>query len=190
MLLRPLCDSQQTNNHPEASFTCWWGWFGLLVCRCVDGCFGGHSGGETPGLIPNPEAKPSSADGTALGRVWESRTPPDSTLKRPTRATGWAFFVPESRPNHARTRTRESAAFHGGTDLLEQRRCFGDRTVREHRQSEASVVGPATHRQVSGIRLRRSALHRAAQFAGVHLVDVDDGALIVGDQVEGGVEVV
>ena len=27
--------------------------------------FGGHSGGETPGPIPNPEVKPSSADGTA-----------------------------------------------------------------------------------------------------------------------------
>src|SRR2546421_3769546 len=38
---------------------------------------GGHSGGETPGHIPNPEAKPSSADGTAPARVWESRTPPD-----------------------------------------------------------------------------------------------------------------
>src|SRR5262249_54092603 len=36
-----------------------------------------HGGGETPGLIPNPEAKPSSADGTAPERVWESRTPPD-----------------------------------------------------------------------------------------------------------------
>src|SRR6266545_1404410 len=40
---------------------------------------GGHSGGETPGHIPNPEAKPSSADGTAPARVWESRTPPDKT---------------------------------------------------------------------------------------------------------------
>ena len=34
------------------------------------------SGGETPGPIPNPEAKPARADGTALGRVWESRLPP------------------------------------------------------------------------------------------------------------------
>jgi hypothetical protein len=32
--------------------------------------------GETPGPIPNPEAKPFCADGTALVRVWESRTPP------------------------------------------------------------------------------------------------------------------
>ena len=34
------------------------------------------SGRETPGPIPNPEAKPARADGTALGRVWESRLPP------------------------------------------------------------------------------------------------------------------
>ena len=34
--------------------------------------------GETPGPIPNPEAKTHSADGTAPGRVWESRSPPDT----------------------------------------------------------------------------------------------------------------
>jgi hypothetical protein len=33
---------------------------------------------ETPGYIPNPEAKPHSADGTAGGTLWESRTPPNS----------------------------------------------------------------------------------------------------------------
>lgn len=32
---------------------------------------------ETPGYIPNPEAKPYSADGTAGGTLWESRTPPN-----------------------------------------------------------------------------------------------------------------
>jgi hypothetical protein len=36
-----------------------------------------NSEGETPGPIPNPEAKPFSADGTALVAGWESRTPPD-----------------------------------------------------------------------------------------------------------------
>ena len=36
--------------------------------------------GETPGPIPNPEAKTHSADGTASGRVWESRSPPDNFL--------------------------------------------------------------------------------------------------------------
>ena len=38
--------------------------------------FGGHSGGETPGPIPNPEVKPSRADGTALETGWESRSLP------------------------------------------------------------------------------------------------------------------
>src|ERR1700742_5385408 len=37
---------------------------------------GGHSEGETPGPIPNPEVKPFCADGTARGTAWESRTPP------------------------------------------------------------------------------------------------------------------
>ena len=31
---------------------------------------------ETPGPIPNPEAKPARADGTATGRLWESKLPP------------------------------------------------------------------------------------------------------------------
>jgi hypothetical protein len=42
--------------------------------------FGGHSEGETPGPIPNPEVKPFSADGTAPETVWESRTPPDTNI--------------------------------------------------------------------------------------------------------------
>ena len=37
---------------------------------------GGHSPGETPGPIPNPEAKTWHGDGTAPDRVWESSTPP------------------------------------------------------------------------------------------------------------------
>src|SRR4051795_11843744 len=41
-------------------------------------CYGGHSERETPGHIPNPEAKTLSADGTAGVTLWESRTPPDS----------------------------------------------------------------------------------------------------------------
>jgi hypothetical protein len=45
--------------------------------------FGDHGEGETPGSIPNPEAKPFSADGTALVKVWESRTSPDNYSKEP-----------------------------------------------------------------------------------------------------------
>src|SRR5437879_3881402 len=47
-----------------------------LMARNSLSRFGGHSGGETPGPIPNPEVKPSSADGTALETGWESRSPP------------------------------------------------------------------------------------------------------------------
>src|SRR3954465_4050873 len=55
--------------------------------------FGGHSGGETPGLIPNPEVKPSSADGTAPETVWESRTPPDINMTERAAWTGGPFCV-------------------------------------------------------------------------------------------------
>lgn len=43
--------------------------------------------GKHPVSIPNLEVKPDSADGTATGRSWESRTPPDiHTVKgHPTR---------------------------------------------------------------------------------------------------------
>src|SRR3954447_536388 len=44
--------------------------------------FGGFGEGETPGPIPNPKAKPFSADGTALETVWESRTPPDLNQRK------------------------------------------------------------------------------------------------------------
>ena len=51
--------------------------------------YGGHSVGETPGPIPNPEAKTHSADGTAPGRVWESRSPPDNHYSQaPTHSVG------------------------------------------------------------------------------------------------------
>src|SRR5680860_63926 len=44
--------------------------------------FGGHSERETPGSIPNPAVKPFSADGTASGSLWESRTSPDINVCR------------------------------------------------------------------------------------------------------------
>ena len=56
------------------------GWGDICMARlgglCVPCFCGGYSGRETPGPIPNPEAKPASADGTALDRVWESKSPP------------------------------------------------------------------------------------------------------------------
>ena len=46
------------------------------------------SGRETPGPISNPEAKPTCADGTALGRVWESKTPPTKNFTVNVRERG------------------------------------------------------------------------------------------------------
>jgi hypothetical protein len=60
--LHPLCDPEHT--------------IASTVFLFLNSVVGGYGGGGTPGPIPNPEAKPSSADGTALARVWESRSPP------------------------------------------------------------------------------------------------------------------
>ena len=43
--------------------------------------------GKRPVSIPNPEAKPDSADGTAPARVRESRTPPSTNINWPGTAT-------------------------------------------------------------------------------------------------------
>ena len=56
---------------------------------------GGHSIGETPGNIPNPEAKPNNADGTAPDRVWESRKPPQPHHKK-----GWGVEQRKPRNTH------------------------------------------------------------------------------------------
>ena len=62
----PLCGSQPTQTPTR------WGqseyWLNHLVVVIA--------AGKRPASIPNLEAKPASADGTAPGRVWESRTPP------------------------------------------------------------------------------------------------------------------
>lgn len=55
--------------------------------------YGGHSERETPGPIPNPEVKPFSADGTATGRLWESRTSPDIFSVEATHLGGLYVFL-------------------------------------------------------------------------------------------------
>ena len=70
--------------------------------------------GKRPAPIPNLEAKPASADGTAPGRVWESRTPPQhtfavgswNTVPRPHR-----FVIPTTRHRPTQARLALSAAF-------------------------------------------------------------------------------
>src|SRR5687768_3541121 len=58
-----------------------------MLVRICSQSYGGHGERETPGPIPNPEAKPLSADGTALETGWESRTPPDNHYQTGVRAT-------------------------------------------------------------------------------------------------------
>ena len=66
----------------------------------LDTRFGGHSEGETPGPIPNPEVKPFSADGTAPETRWESRTPPNTLQEGPppTPTRGRPFIL--TTPTH------------------------------------------------------------------------------------------
>ena len=71
-----------------------------MLCRLKhQQCFGGHSERETPGHIPNPEAKALSADGTAGGTLWESRTPPDFFWKGAPERSGAPSSA--SGPTHA-----------------------------------------------------------------------------------------
>ena len=79
------------------------GWFRCRPIRVIgrlEWFCGGHGPGETPGPFPNPEAKAWHGDGTALERVWESSTPPHSTLGVPVErnAPGTPFFCLLCRP--------------------------------------------------------------------------------------------
>ena len=94
-----------TNTHARARalVACGIGKVGHKVC-------GGHSTGETPSNIPNLEAKPGNANGTAIDRSWESRTPPQHNHTKttrpppplPARRPGWG--APAYPPTHT-TRT-------------------------------------------------------------------------------------
>ena len=82
----------------------------------VDKICGGHGQGETPGPIPNPEAKALHGDGTAPERVWESSAPPLShdTVppgRAPTGSRGVPRFPPHTR---GRARRRDGRAGKSG----------------------------------------------------------------------------
>ena len=77
--MRVLGVGSHTDNRIESNKT--------TAAHCPRSRLGGHSDRETPGPIPNPEAKPDSADGTAPARVRESRTPPSTHFNWPGTAT-------------------------------------------------------------------------------------------------------
>ena len=74
--LQPLYESHSTHTPQHKKR-------GSGITQASDHFCGGHSSGETPGNIPNPEAKPTNANGTAPDRVWESRTPPQYNSTKP-----------------------------------------------------------------------------------------------------------
>ena len=86
----------------------------------VDKICGGHGQGETPGPIPNPEAKALHGDGTAPERVWESSAPPLSHDTVPPGRAPWApggflFFPPRARGRGRTTQPRIPRGRRAGT---------------------------------------------------------------------------
>ena len=75
--MQPLYESHSTHNPPTNR-----GWGSMRDFAVV------IAWGKRPEPIPNLEAKPHSADGTAPGRVWESRTPPQHHPKEEGRGQG------------------------------------------------------------------------------------------------------
>ena len=118
------------------------------------------SGGETPGPIPNPEAKPARADGTAPGRRWESRLPPTQQLHTNTRHTptqlvcGGCSLYPAPSTHHARA----SRTLH-----CRHRRHPTDSATRTPRQ--AGRLSPVTDNTGNALRTPRL---RTADNAGTY----------------------
>ena len=85
----PLCNIRHTTHAQTCVHTT------RKIQQALNNRVGGDSGWETPGPIPNPEAKPTHADGTAPGRMWESRTPPTTNKIRrpPTITVGGLLFT-------------------------------------------------------------------------------------------------
>src|SRR3954471_18148584 len=125
---RPLCGSRETNrtppDHPAGSINRSINRGGWGPGRTSRQCFGGHSDGETPGSIPNPEAKPVSADGTARGTGWESRSPPN--------IHSWVAVIPpapHTRPPERTTATQHFATPHQPTHHPRRRDRYGEPLV-------------------------------------------------------------
>ncbi len=96
-------------------------------------------GGETPGPIPNPEAKPARADGTAPGREWESRLPPTQQLQN------------RKHPRHFPHRDHGAGAFSRPPSV---------KNVKERRNAARQTTGP----QSRDARTVNASAHQSLQF--------------------------
>ena len=103
----PLCGSQPTQPHTLGDLSEYWLNHLVVVIAA----------GKRPASIPNLEAKPASADGTAPGRVWESRTPPQQPSKGGARNTRSKGPTPLRIPSHRRAHNAQTFNT-GGTACL------------------------------------------------------------------------
>ncbi len=65
----------------------------LSRCKNLISLSGGNGGGATPVPISNTEVKPSSADGTALVTVWESKSLPEDFFCCTHLASSFSWFL-------------------------------------------------------------------------------------------------
>lgn len=126
--------------------------------HCPPRRLGGHSDRDTPGPIPNPEAKPDSADGTAPARVRESRTPPSThhrvgplrstpDLKGPTPRTGPDKSVHPRAPRTTPVAPGAATPSGGGPGrLLPGNQDMRELTAVPERKKDHGVSGPSARR--------------------------------------------
>lgn len=100
------------------------------------------AGGETPGPIPNPEAKPPSANGTAPTRERKSRTPPEHT---PPARAGPAP-QPGAHPHTGQTHkhTRRTPPPHGRRDAAKAAKGEETQRGKPRWRAPTSPVGSLT----------------------------------------------
>src|SRR6185369_201844 len=122
-----------------------WGWW-----RITRQCFGGFSGEGTPGPIPNPEAKFSSADGTAREAGWESRSPPNNPSRTPPHHPVWGCSACSGRAANQTT----TPAVRGDRDRLGERAPAGRPSAR--RAPGSASGGPCRRALAAGSRGRRA----------------------------------
>ena len=110
------------------------------------------AGGETPGPIPNPEAKPPSANGTAPTRERKSRTPPEHTPPaRAGPAPQPGAHPARAGPHpHPYNTTKVIQRAHGGALLC------GPLALRWTTAVRPSFPGAEVHVSASGAQRRRA----------------------------------
>ena len=137
--INPPPPTRTTHARARALVACGIGKVGHKVC-------GGHSTGETPSNIPNLEAKPGNANGTAIDRSWESRTPPQHNHTKTTRPPP---PLPARRPGwgapaypHPHTPTQRTQSTHNTTQRTQSTHAHARTRTRAVTQGTPSTTTP------------------------------------------------